>query len=360
MAIFYLKLKLFFFRMRRPYKRTSVQVRDLIITEWEDKENGPKTYASLAAKFHVPKTTVFDIINRYKQTGRIEDAKRTGRPTALTERERRDIVRKVKVDPFISTPKLQVEVKERFGKDVNCRTLQNYVRKAGFRARMARKKPLISKRNQRRRLAFARKHIKKPISFWNSILWSDESKINLFGADGANKVWRRPNEALKPRNLIPTVKHGGGSIMVWGSMASNGVGQLEFIDTKMNAEVYVDILGHNLKQSARKLKLESKFTFMQDNDPKHTSRKAVDFFKKNKVKVLDWPAQSPDLNPIEHLWDVLKRRLRESHSSNLHELRRKVREVWDGILPEVTRNLVNSLPRRLEAVIAANGGPTKY
>ncbi len=128
----------------------------------------------------------------------------------------------------------------------------------------------------------------------------------------------------------------------------------------MNAEVYIDILARNLKPSARKLKLGPKFTFMQDNDPKHTSRKAKDFFKKNKVKVLDWPAQSPDLNPIEHLWDVLKRRLRETRSSNVRELKAKVCEVWDGIAPEVTRNLVNSLPRRLEAIIAARGGPTKY
>ncbi len=210
--------------MARRHNHTSVQVRDLIISDWEDKENGPCTFASIAQKYHVPKTTVFDIINRYKRTGRIEDAKRTGRPRALTERESREIVRKVKEDPFISTPKLQVKVKEQFGKDVTCRTIRNYVRKEGFKGRMARKKPLISKRNKRRRLAFARKHSKKPLSFWNSILWSDESKINLFGADGSHKVWRKPNEALKPRNLIPTVKHGGGSIMVWGSMASNGVG----------------------------------------------------------------------------------------------------------------------------------------
>lgn len=123
------------------------------------------------------------------------------------------------------------------------------------------------------------------MSFWNKILWSDETKVHLFGADGA----------------------GVGSVMVWGSMAGKGVGNLTFIDTKMNAEVYVNILEQTLKASAQKLGLPKSLIFMQDNDPKHTSAKVMTFFKQKKVNVLDWPAQSADVNPIEYLWDALKR-----------------------------------------------------
>lgn len=346
--------------MARSHGLTPVPVRDLIVTDWENKENVPTSFGKLAEKYHLPKSTVFSIVKRYKRTGSVEDGKRGSRKPAFTQRESREIFRKVKVNPFISAPKLREQVKEEFGKEVTAQTIRNYVHKAGLRGRSARKKPLISKRNRLRRLNFAREHVSRPMSFWNGILWSDETKINLFGADGGRKVWRSKGQALNPKNIIPTVKHGGGSIMVWGCMAGKGVGRLDFIDTKMNADVYVDLLDRNLKQSVREIGLPRNFTFMQDNDPKHVSAKAKDFFKKKKVKVLDWPAQSPDINPIEHLWDALKRKLRQTPSSNVRDLREKVRECWTKFEPEVTQNLVNSLPRRLEAVIAANGGPTAY
>lgn len=148
--------------------------------------------------------------------------------------------------------------------------------------------------------------------------------------------------------------------MVWGAMAWNGCGTMQFIDGIMNKEVYLEILSKNLHASARKLRLSRSFIFQQDGDPKHTSKVVAEWFRKKKVNVLEWVAQSPDLNPIEHLWAILKIKVREQGPTNLNELKRVITGEWIKMDPKVINNLVESMPRRCEAVIKAKGGHIDY
>uniref|UniRef100_A0A8C4T630 Tc1-like transposase DDE domain-containing protein n=1 Tax=Erpetoichthys calabaricus TaxID=27687 RepID=A0A8C4T630_ERPCA len=146
------------------------------------------------------------------------------------------------------------------------------------------------------------------------ILWSDETKIELFGVNARRHVWRKPG-------TIPTVKHGGGSIMLWGCFSAAGTGRLVRIKGKMTAAMYRDILDENLLQSALDLRLGQRFIFQQDNDPKHTAKISKEWLQDNSVNVLEWPSQSPDLNPIEHLWRDLKMAVHRRFPSNLMEAR---------------------------------------
>ncbi len=138
--------------------------------------------------------------------------------------------------------------------------------------------------------------------------------------------------------------------MVWGCMSAAGTGELQFIEGTMNANMYCDILKQRLGRRA---------VFQHDNDPKHTSKMTTALLKKLSVKVMDWPSMSPDLNSIEHLWGILKWKV-ERKVSNIHQLCDVIMEEWKRTPVATCEALVNSMPKRVKAVLENNGGHTKY
>ncbi|GFT64804.1 transposable element Tcb2 transposase [Trichonephila clavipes] len=202
-----------------------------------------------------------------------------------------------------------------------------------------RRKPFVSKVNRKKRIDFAKENEKQDRNYWNSVIFSDESKLNIHGSDGHQKVWRQANAALEPKNMRGTVKHCGGSIMVWGCMVATGVGNLVIIDGIMNQYSYLNILKNNLSQSTSKLGLDGSFTFQQDNDPKHTARVVREWLLYNVRKQVKIPPQSPDLNPIEHWWDYLDRQIRKQEIKTKNDLKKALLEEWQKIPSSATQNL---------------------
>ena len=170
-----------------------------------------------------------------------------------------------------SVPKLCLQVQNTVGNDISNRTIRRVLWKNEYNGRVPRKKPLNSETNRIKRLLFAKEHLSKNQDFWDQIIWSDEIKINLFGSDGCIRIWRKSNSDCKKKKTIPSIKHEGGSIMLWAFMSSSGVRNLHFIDGIMNKVIYKDILMQNLKQSAQKMEFQGSYTF-QHNDPKHTAQ----------------------------------------------------------------------------------------
>ncbi|GFV20357.1 transposable element Tc1 transposase [Trichonephila clavipes] len=155
------------------------------------------------------------IIGRFKSDGLIENKSGRGSKSILSDVAKRKVLKDIKIDPKPSAVKLTAETSQIMGRSVSAETVRNVIRHAEYSSRVARKKPFIILQNQKKHLEFAKTHQLKTDNFWKKVMFRNESKFNIFGSDGRRSVWRKPNTALDPKNLRPTVKHGGGSVMVW-------------------------------------------------------------------------------------------------------------------------------------------------
>ncbi len=324
------------------------ELRDRIVA----RHRSGQGYKKMSAALKVPKSTVASIILKWKMFGTTRTLPRAGRPAKLSYRGRRALVREVKKNQKITVAELQRCIRE-MGESCRKSTITAALHQSGLYGRVARRKPLLSARHMK-----ARMEDSKMVT--NKILWSDETKIELFGINSKRYVWRKPGTAHHLSNTVPTVKHGGGSIMLWGCFSAAGTGRLVAIEGKMNAAKYREILDENLLQSAQDLRLGRRFTFQQDSDPKYTAKIMKEWLHNNSVTVLEWPSQSPDLNPIEHLWRDLKMAVHQRLPSNLTELERICKEEWQRIPKSRCEILVSSFPKRLMAVLNQKGASTKY
>ncbi len=329
-------------------KELPEELRDRIVAKYRSGQG----YKKMSAALNVPKSTVASIILKWKTFGTTRTLPRAGRPAKLSYRGRRALVREVKKNPNITVAELQRCIRE-MGESCRKSTITAALHQSGLYGRVARRKPLLSARHMK-----ARMEDSKMVT--NKILWSDETKIELFGLNSKRYVWRKPCTAHCLSNTVPTVKQGGGSIMLWGCFSAAGTGRLVAIEGKMNAAKYRDILDENLLQSAQDLRLGRRFTFQQDNDPKHTAKITKEWLHNNSMTVLEWSNQSPDLNPIEHLWRDLKVAVHQRLPSNLTELERICKEEWQRIPKSRCEKLVASFPKRLMAVLNQKGASTKY
>ncbi len=139
--------------------------------------------------------------------------------------------------------------------------------------------------------------------------------------------------------------------MIWAAMSSAGVGPLCFLKSTVNAAIYQEILEHFMLPSADKLYGDADFIFQQVLAPAHTAKGTKSWFNDHGVTVLDWPANSPDLNPIENLWGIVKTKMRDTRPNNADDLKATVKETWASIPPQQCHKLITSMPRRIEAVI---------
>lgn len=323
------------------------------------------SYRTIAFQVGCSKSAVASTVARFMRTGSSEpQAVRTGRPSLITAPSNHLLKDLVMEDRRLSASQITNMFISKTNLPVSKSTVRRSLYKENLRCRLARPKLLVSEANIAARLNWCLAHQDWTVRQFRRVLWSDESTVSLFQQGSCSRVWREPKEEWNVECVTSTVKHSPRR-MYWDAFSWYGVGPLIPIHGSVTAASYTETLQRHLLPALEGfpgISDRGRPLFQQDNARPHTAKLTKRFLTENHVRVVDWPAQSPDLNPIENVWHELKRMVQRNPNklANLTELDTQVLQAWGNVPPEFCRRLVDSMPRRIAACIAAAGGPTKY
>jgi hypothetical protein len=312
----------------------------------------------------IPKSTVASIVTRWKNRGTVVNKVRTGRPEKLSEATKRLLVRNIRQECFQSYNYFFGHLNDATF-CINRKTFAAYLKKMGFGSFSPARKPGLTLTHMENRLKWCKDKVNWSQERWESVIWSDESKFTVVGNDRGTRCIRKTGERYEQRHVVPTYKFGKGSVMVWSCFWSGSLGPLVVLDGSIDQDAYINTLAKDFHPWYQNLAEEEgkQFIFQEDGASCHTGKYATWWKATHQIKGFDvWPAQSPDLNPIENLWAALEKRIENVRHriSNTEQLKACLQNEWRNLDSDLLVNLVASMPRRCQSVIDNNGGCSKY
>ena len=266
-------------------------------------------------------------------------------------------------NPFKSARELKKDVPG--WSDVSVRTIQHRLQKQlGLPSRRAAKKPMVTLKMKQKRLAFARKYRNWTSDQWRNIMFSDEAKFDILNRSRSVTVRHSgTTNRYADKYVVKTIKHPP-SVMMWACFSGKGGrGGIYALpkNITMNGVRYKDVLDNHLIPQMRAHRIPF---FLQDGAPCHKAKVVMNYLKEyeNEFTIMDWPGNSPDLNPIENCWSYMKRRLKADHNiTSAVKLEEAIKDIWMKEMDiNYFQNLADSMPKRLKWVIEHSGEMTKY
>ncbi|GFX41752.1 transposable element Tc1 transposase [Trichonephila clavipes] len=274
----------------------------------------------------------------------------SGATSKTTRREDRRIVRQALVDLTVTRSTIRADV----AVAIAPQTITRHLAEANLKSKRPFRALPLTPIHRQLRLQWCQARSMWNVTDWQKVVFSDESRFVLWTDDNRVRVWRRPGERYNfPYTVI---RHTGrtAGVMVWGVIAYDSRSTLIVMRGTLTDQRYVDdILRPHVGPFLNGF---PGAIFQQDDARPHTARVAQDFLRH--FQTLPWPTRSPDLSPVEHVWDQLKRRMPSCHS--VHDLQLAVQDLWAHLPQDNIRCLINSMPDLVSACVAPGGGPTRY
>jgi transposase len=310
---------------------------------------GELSRRAIARTLKVDRGSVTQVFERYQETGDVAEHPRPGRPRTTTPWQDKELIHIVRQHADEASPQTAARLQQRTGAKLDPSTVRRRLVAEGLRAHPCSSKPALSISQKARRLAFAKRNRSRQ---WANVLFSDETKVCL----GPRKrlVRRYKGEKTYKR----TFKHPG-AVNVWACLGRRGFGDIHIFRENLTGTLYRGILEAHLQPSASRV-VPRRWTFQDDNDPKHRSSTVKEWLTQQNITRLDWPPNSPDANPIENVFRPLKDNVAARQPRDLDQLEKFIREEWAKLRPEYAAALVDSMPHRIEALIASKGDVIDY
>jgi transposase len=328
-----------------------------------------RSQRQVAAELGMPKSTIADILKHYRLTGIPYASKAPGRPPCYNDRAERVIYRHADTEPFA----IVNDINHTSAIQASVRTTRRLLHRLGLEKRPAKRGLRLTKKQAEKRLAFARYWLPKA-SILQEAIFSDETSCNSDRFGGSKQAWTPQNNKAaryerKRMVMMPHVK-APISVMAWAAISPSGKSPLIFLskgpkDRGYKAPSYTRVLEEGLLPFFQDGQI-----FQQDNAPIHAARITKSWLQEHNIEPIEWPPNSPDLNPIENVWKLLKEELWKAHGKEYPHLRNNkehrecfcqwIREAWMKIEEEKISSTISSLPKRLQAVVEAEGWQTCF